>query len=922
MNAMNEELDAQAVEAVRQGEPDRYRELIERYERRVYAVAWSRLGDAHLAEEATQEAFIRGYRGLALLRHGGKFAAWITAIARHAAINLGLRHRGELKKRERWALERDAPPERPAPIEDEMPLQNLRQTLAELPPRHRECLALFYLEGKNVAESAAALGIAENAFKTRLHRARTVLRERLEAGLEKSLAELKPKRALAPVIMGIVLAQRGESVAAIGGGGFLAKVAAVAAKLLPAQFILNALALIGLLPGVAFAYWVGRIEQRNYRDADGFRRRNHQRALQRALALTLGSGVVIILLAQGAIARWGMPQYCRLAGLLFLAWLGLLLPLSLRLRSRFAAYQHAGTAALVGAFLGIGFFGWPFWTLFVGQGLFFLLCALALRHQPLRMDYNLFLRASQELMPACPAPPPESSFSRTQLLAFAHFLAARGLLADYRENGDGFEFRLAPVKGRIRDCYFPFFWKDCSLLTVGFLGGARAVLGHADELNLRGVGTLPAPPRDVLEARVSGAVRQAIAAFVKGDGPDAERWLGQQAEQAIFFRAPARSAGVRLRVGVLIAAGVLLPILNTFPMWMGKLPYFRGLGRLAPVTVSEAAVRATLAQGGQTLSDAYHERKVDYGFMTALTFPPRQLFATPDWRTLTGFLWELAGIPRDRTNDPDLVLNALLWNERIQRAVVSGLITPADLAVAGFTRERLRRYLTDAGPRVMPLLFPFAPARAGSGEEAVWSPDWLAVRVQLFEQFKCLDLVDAQAIIERVREYQVRKASATGQVSSPDPGASVGLFKILGNQPLHDTYHALVILSALGGLDRIDQPACARGILRFHRGEGWFAADITATGVYMIGDARDTFFAFESLRMLNALDRVQDLDRWKFRPQRVSGPSVTGATGASWLEIEAWLYQERLNQFLAARRRDSRAVAPSLQSPPELEARP
>jgi len=132
----------------------------------------------------------------------------------------------------------------------------------------------------------------------------------------------------------------------------------------------------------------------------------------------------------------------------------------------------------------------------------------------------------------------------------------------------------------------------------------------------------------------------------------------------------------------------------------------------------------------------------------------------------------------------------------------------------------------------------------------------------------------------------------------------------------------LVILSALGGLDRIDQPACARGILRFHRGEGWFAADITATGVYMIGDARDTFFAFESLRMLNALDRVQDLDRWKFRPQRVSGPSVTGATGASWLEIEAWLYQERLNQFLAARRRDSRAVAPSLQSPPELEARP
>src|SRR5438105_4271582 len=98
--------DEAAVAAVRDGDAERYRELVERHERRVYAVAWSRLGDAALAEEATQEAFIRAYRRLSLLGDGAKFAGWVNTIARRIAINFGIRHRRELNKRERWALEK------------------------------------------------------------------------------------------------------------------------------------------------------------------------------------------------------------------------------------------------------------------------------------------------------------------------------------------------------------------------------------------------------------------------------------------------------------------------------------------------------------------------------------------------------------------------------------------------------------------------------------------------------------------------------------------------------------------------------------------------------------------------------------------------------------------------------------------------
>src|SRR5437763_4113363 len=85
--------DEAAVSAVRGGDAERYRELVERHERRVYAIAWSRLGDAALAEEATQEAFIRAYRRLSLLGDGAKFAGWVNTIARRIAINFGLRHR-------------------------------------------------------------------------------------------------------------------------------------------------------------------------------------------------------------------------------------------------------------------------------------------------------------------------------------------------------------------------------------------------------------------------------------------------------------------------------------------------------------------------------------------------------------------------------------------------------------------------------------------------------------------------------------------------------------------------------------------------------------------------------------------------------------------------------------------------------------
>ena len=203
-------------------------------------------------------------------------------IARHIAINLGLRHRRELNKRKRWALEQPPPHEEHADnAEPNAPCspETLRQTLAGLSASHRECLALFYLEGKSGAEAAAALGISEPALRVRLHRARAALRSRLEEQLSDSLRKLGPGRALVPAIMVGVLATSSAKAATAGGAvgiGAGTQFLAAVSKVIPFAALIPLLEVTTPLPGLLLISWIGRMERRNYREQDGFRARLHR----------------------------------------------------------------------------------------------------------------------------------------------------------------------------------------------------------------------------------------------------------------------------------------------------------------------------------------------------------------------------------------------------------------------------------------------------------------------------------------------------------------------------------------------------------------------------------------------------------------------------------------------------------------------
>ena len=540
------QLDQSAVAAVRGGNAERYRELVERHERRVYAVAWSRLGDATLAEEVTQEVFIRAYRRLWLLGDGAKFSGWVNTIARRLAINFGLRHRRELNKRERWALEHSvvsAGEHATADSDLLHPPETLRQALAELSPAHRECLVLFYLEGKSGVEAAAALGVSEAALRVRLHRARAALRERLEDKLAYSLTKLGPACSLVPAVMVGVLSTSSAQAAA---GGVGTAVAGALSKWIFLKWLAGAGMNLFFLPALALNWLFMRLDLNNFRDRDGFRARLF---LQNTWLIIWVMTVFVagIWISQTVLSR-GQVVPSRTALSIPAA---ILLLLSLRMARRLRVVWNRYFASVVAANLLTGTFVLALvqgWIPILWVGYFVVLQAVAqmvfFAERPLRTDYNLFLRAVENILPAdevgIPAPPENFQATGVDLFRFARFLGGRWLVSEFRHTDQGLSLQLTPLKSTFQslvwNLMFLFFRRTASNLLLQADGVAIATLNSGDLNLLRRVSRQNFLGKEELEARVGTAVTLAWRQFRSGDSVAAERALGQVPDADVFVQ--------------------------------------------------------------------------------------------------------------------------------------------------------------------------------------------------------------------------------------------------------------------------------------------------------------------------------------------------------------------------------------------------
>ena len=180
--AMREDEDKRATELrlVRQaqaGDLVAFERLYRENERKVFGLCFRLSSDPALAEELTQEVFVRAWRKLSSFRGESAFSSWLYPLT----VNVALSERRSRRRRDARIVATEDPasleraPRSPAPEAG----FDLEKAMATLPPGARAVFVLHDVEGRTHEEIAQLLGLAPGTSKAQLHRARRLLREAL-----------------------------------------------------------------------------------------------------------------------------------------------------------------------------------------------------------------------------------------------------------------------------------------------------------------------------------------------------------------------------------------------------------------------------------------------------------------------------------------------------------------------------------------------------------------------------------------------------------------------------------------------------------------------------------------------------------------------------------------------------------------------
>jgi RNA polymerase sigma-70 factor, ECF subfamily len=172
------ETDEALFKSVQTGRQDAFATLVERYQRRGYAVALRLLGRSQDAEDAVQVAFLRLYESRARYDSRWRLSTWFFRILTNACVDELRRRRPMLPLPETEVQAADAPDKDLEVAERD---RLLRRALAEVPVEARIVLTLYYGDGRSYREIGAIRGVSENTVKTHLRRGRLALRKTLRA---------------------------------------------------------------------------------------------------------------------------------------------------------------------------------------------------------------------------------------------------------------------------------------------------------------------------------------------------------------------------------------------------------------------------------------------------------------------------------------------------------------------------------------------------------------------------------------------------------------------------------------------------------------------------------------------------------------------------------------------------------------------
>jgi len=197
--AANEHSDEKLLEYHKHGDGQAFTKLVKRYQRELYNYLRKYTGDATLAEDVSQNTFLRIHLRLDLFKPGRRFRPWLYAIATHQAVDT-LRKAG---RRPTVSLDAKAPsrdgesdtfaelfegaePDPSKESEERERRQWVRDALEKLPPHLALTVYLAYYQGLKYREIAELLAIPIGTVKTRLHDAVLRLREQYKKKFEEA----------------------------------------------------------------------------------------------------------------------------------------------------------------------------------------------------------------------------------------------------------------------------------------------------------------------------------------------------------------------------------------------------------------------------------------------------------------------------------------------------------------------------------------------------------------------------------------------------------------------------------------------------------------------------------------------------------------------------------------------------------------
>jgi len=157
------------------GDADAFGVLVTRYQKVMYTVALRMLGNAEDAADATQDAFVKAYRGLPTFDSTHRFYSWMYRILVNECLN-AIRSRRPLDPLDAEIAGRGNPFETALAVERR---GQIEAALQRLTPEYRSVVVLRHFAGQSYGEIAAALDIPEKTVKSRLFSARQLLGEML-----------------------------------------------------------------------------------------------------------------------------------------------------------------------------------------------------------------------------------------------------------------------------------------------------------------------------------------------------------------------------------------------------------------------------------------------------------------------------------------------------------------------------------------------------------------------------------------------------------------------------------------------------------------------------------------------------------------------------------------------------------------------